>query len=174
MPVDAVCHLFPSCLFISVPQSCVARESAAESNPWEEPAGAPFTLIPCRTGHAGRTRAAHRGYGISAGQRRQLLAAKTAATPPLPATPLAAQADELCLGELPRCSDAASLQSFKPSISQVAINGKFLTNLKPSQAKLMNARSKREPYFQYRKYYIAWRHLSGKAVRSARSFVLLF
>lgn len=54
-----------------------------------------------------------------------------AATPPLPATPLSAQAEELCLGEQPRSADAAPLQSLKPGISQVAINGEFLTNPKP-------------------------------------------
>lgn len=54
-----------------------------------------------------------------------------AATPPLPATPLSAQADEpSCLGELPRSSDAVPLQSFTPSMSQVAINGEVLTHLK--------------------------------------------
>lgn len=95
------------------------------------PAAAPFTLIPCCARHMGRTWAMHQVYRISAGQLWQLLAAKTAATLPLPATPLSAQTDELSLGELPRSSDAVPLQSFKPSISQMAINGEFLTNLKP-------------------------------------------
>lgn len=44
--------------------------------------------------------------------------------------PLSIQADELCLGELPRSSSEAPYQSFKLSIPQVAINSEFLTNLK--------------------------------------------
>lgn len=83
---------------------------------------------PHRTRHTGRPSAM---WDHSAGQLWQLLAAKTAATPPLPATPLSAQADEpSCLGELPRSSDAVPLKSFTPSMSQVAINGEVLTHLK--------------------------------------------
>lgn len=72
-----------------------------------------------------------RASGLECMTTLRAVGSKDGSHPDTPCHPLSIQADELCLGELPRSSSEALHQSFKLSIPQVAINSEFLTNLKP-------------------------------------------
>lgn len=76
--------------------------------------------------------------------------------PAAPCHPSRVRAGEPRLTEPPCSADAALLRSVKPSISQVAINGEFLTNLKPwlLSSKTNERAQQKGTVFQDMKYYV--------------------